>query len=205
MSSTNRGSERSPLDFYATPPWMVDILVDRVADVGIPWGSEILDCGAGDGAILDRLPVPKNSITAIELHPVRAEILRTLWPVRVVEGDYLTLQAPRLFPTVVGNPPFSLFLEFWRRSMDLLEPGGDLFLLGRLGIMEGKKRREMFDGSGWRHLWVIPKRGNFRYKLDGSSSQTDSTAYGWFHWSKGYEGGTMVERVTVPGYDYDLH
>jgi hypothetical protein len=51
MSSTNRVAKRVALDYYATPEWCTELLLDELATLSDGPG-EVYDPFAGDGAIL---------------------------------------------------------------------------------------------------------------------------------------------------------
>lgn len=79
-----------------------------IADVRA--GELVLDIGAGDGAISDRLLRAGARPVAIELHPQRLARLRAKYEgtaVRVVRANITELRLPRQPFVVVSNPPFA--------------------------------------------------------------------------------------------------
>lgn len=72
----------------------------------------MLDLGAGDGALTAPLVRAGAQVIAVELHPGRANALRTRFrgetAVRVLEIDLMDLRLPGRPFTVVANPPWSL-------------------------------------------------------------------------------------------------
>ena len=74
MSATNRGSERKPCDFYATPVEVVENFLDNYT---LPRGN-ILEPSAGNGNIIVALRNRwiNSNITALELREEEEETLK---------------------------------------------------------------------------------------------------------------------------------
>ena len=89
-------------------------------------GDLVLDIGAGTGAITAELVAAGARVVAVELHPGRAQVLRSRFAggaVKVVEADAGDLRLPRRPFRVVANPPFATTTAILRR---LLAPGSRL-------------------------------------------------------------------------------
>ena len=67
MSATNRGSERKPYDFYATPPEVIENLLKHI-DLN-KYGNRILEPSAGNGNFCRVIKqyYPNKHITALEI------------------------------------------------------------------------------------------------------------------------------------------
>ena len=185
MSSTKRGSDRHNDDFYRTPRWAVEALLDRLGDLQ----GVILEPGCGDGAILSVLRDRGCKwLIGVEQDVERAR-LASLEIVNgaVVCGDFLSPDLPgflaRAAPAwgppdfAVSNPPFALAQPFIERTLEVLQPRGQAWFLLRLAFLAGQKRAK----SGlWRKLsgvYVLPKRPSF---IGGT---TDSSDYAWIEWT----------------------
>ncbi len=97
-----------------------------VRAAGVGPGDLVLDVGAGTGAITAPLVAAGARVVAVELHPGRAEALRTRFEgrgVTVVRTDAADLLLPRRPFRVVANPPFGITTALLRR---LLAPGSRL-------------------------------------------------------------------------------
>lgn len=200
MSSTNRGKIRQKDDFYKTPKWAVNALLSNVKISG-----KVLDPGCGDGAItgilLDQPEV--TDVVGVEISRERAFRCKQGFPeARVLRADFFTSRLVESFSpydAVVANPPFSLAEQFLARSRELVREGGGIHFLLRLGFLESKKRRYLFEKStsGFEYLRVLPKRPKF------IGNSTDSAAYGWFSWLTGNTPHlcARIDRLFIPGYD----
>lgn len=92
-----------------------------VADAGVRPGELVVDAGAGTGALTRHLVAAGARVIAVELHPGRAETLRSRFPgVTVVQADIAAFRWPHRPFRVVSSPPFHAGGELLRA---LLAPG----------------------------------------------------------------------------------
>jgi len=178
MSSTKRGGQRRPNDFYATPRWAIESLL---ADDDW-WGirTPILEPGCGDGAILKVLKAHEyGPLIGVEQHPGRAEQAAPHCD-RLLVTDFLTgdLSGIGKIGCVIGNPPYSDAEAFVRRSLEIVDEGCDVFLLLRLAFLAGQRRER---GGLWENLSsvrVLAKRPSF------TGAGNDSADYAWIGWRR---------------------
>lgn len=184
MSST-KDRVRDGLDFYQTPRWCVDRLVNSgvlAAELATP-GLNVLEPAAGRGAIVERLDgwakVPGSWVwTSYEIDLGHIEALQQchVGTHEVYGKDFLGV-APALqpgsFQVIITNPPYSLSHEYlqacWR-----LQPKKLIFLL-RLSFLASANRTD-FMRKYAPDVYVLPDRPSFTGK------GADSTDYAWFCW-----------------------
>lgn len=107
------------LQFYPTPPAVVDILL---RNLNFPKGAKVLEPEAGEGAITRRLPTDCD-VTAIEIHPERAAYIGAIC------ANFLTWKGPLdHFDFILMNPPFfgTHWMEHVRKAYTHLKPHGTL-------------------------------------------------------------------------------
>jgi 23S rRNA (adenine-N6)-dimethyltransferase len=83
-------------------------------------GDLVVDIGAGSGAITGHLVAAGARVVAVELHPRRAQELRTRFAgsdVIVVQADAADLRLPGQPFCVVANPPFAITTALLRRLL----------------------------------------------------------------------------------------
>ena len=215
MSSTARGASRENLDFYPTPGWCVDLLLEAL-DVRPDW--QCLEPAAGDGAIVKRLlarGVPPSHIAATEIDPARAEIVRVIVPdVRTADYLFAPVADVGTFDLIVTNPPFALAADFARVALTMAGDRGIVALLLRLNWL-GSQERAAFHRAHPSDILLLPKRPEFTASMSCSAkksgctyretlpieaprprecpkcgartqcSTTDSIEYAWFVWGPG--------------------
>lgn len=81
-----------------------------VADARVEAGDLVVDLGAGEGALTGHLVAAGARVIAVELHPLRAELLRARFAsdqVTVVRCDITAFRLPRRPFRVVASPPYA--------------------------------------------------------------------------------------------------
>ena len=181
MSSTARGGRRSEADFYATPPFCVERLLEAV---DLPAGLWLEPAG-GDGAIIReclRLRPAGVAFDAAELRPECAPVLKPLVQALACPADFL-FPAPVAgrYVVAITNPPFRLAWEFYEKMRGMADY---TVLLLRLNFLGSELRSERWR-SDCPDVYVLPNRPSFRSPdaVSGQGKwQTDSVEYAWFVW-----------------------
>ena len=131
MSSTKRGAVRAEADFYETPSWAVDALLNEW-DPPV-WAKNWLEPCAGNGAIIQAV---ENAYKwtdnarvwdAVELMPERLDSLRNIGAVstRIEIADYLTWRSPlvdaagrqRKYDIAMTNPAFNVAMAIIQKAL----------------------------------------------------------------------------------------
>lgn len=193
MSATKRGGIRSEADYYPTPTWCVERLLESVTLYGSRW----LDPCAGDGAIL-RAAAPWTCGAvwgAIEIRPACGPPLeRLVGHENVCLGDVLQCGpwARSWRPDVIiTNPPYRIAQQVLDWS---LSHAPTVAMLLRLGFL-GSARRCGFMREMPPDVYVLPDRPSFT-----GDGRGDSADYGWFVWSgcRGRRAGTLQVLKSTP-------
>lgn len=194
MSSTCRGAQRHPDDFYATPSWATDAIIPKLGDLRERW---ILEPSAGDGSIVRRLlaaGADSSRMKAIEIDDDRADACSMLCP--TFGKDFLDYQPPistERVGLIVMNPPFCLAQEFIERALShWLSPDGTCAVLLRLAFACSKKRAP-FRAAHPFDVYPLASRPSF------TGGSTDSADYAWFLFGKGHGGRFAVLEAGKPG------
>jgi hypothetical protein len=156
-------------DVYITPAYCVDKLLPWI-DFAVRAPSQTVtffEPCRGTGALTDRIPA----------HAYREHC-------EISEGvDYLATTVEPGLDIIITNPPYSLALEFLRKSLG--EAYTVVYLL-RLNFLGSVARKPFWDEHPPTHLFTITPRPRF---VNGGS---DSCEYGWFIWDRG--GRVLTDR-----------
>ena len=107
--------------------------------------------------------------------------------------DFLMEWRP-LAPNIVTNPPFKHAEEFVRKALDLTT--GKVAMLCRLAWLEGKQRRELFEGTPLARVWVFAGRLSMHRGKLGETGQGGMLAFAWFVWEHGHQGPPSLGWVS---------
>ena len=148
MSTTR---DRVEDDFYATPEGAIKDILDREILNG-----SILEPACGEGHISKLLKeyYPTSEIISTDL--IQRDDKFNIG----VQGniDFLTYDYNRKFDNVITNPPFNLAQEFIERALQL--SNNKVIMFAKIQLLEGTKRREMFDNTPLKYVYVFSKRQN---------------------------------------------
>jgi hypothetical protein len=179
MTSALAPADRRLNDAYETPDPLATALV---AELPIPPRSWVLEPHAGGGAFVRALRGRGHSVLAVDIDPGVSTVLDHV-------GDFLDYRPAEPVGWCVGNPPFRGFEEHVRHALTLAP---DVAFLLRLGAMESRQRAPYWRRWPLRHVWVLAERPSF------TGGGTDSAAYGFFHFRRGFEGPATI----TPGWSW---
>ena len=182
MSSTNRGGDRNAQDYYITPRPVIKTLLENLVDDGLIDVNTRLrwldPCCGGDELNKASYPTVINemfnnpNLCTVDIREDSHAILK---------GSFLEMDEKFNSPDIViSNPPFYLAIDFIKKSLEAVQPGGLVILLLRLNYIGSIGRFEFFKNNMPSYMYVHHKRMSFR--PDG---KTDSIEYAHFVWRKG--------------------
>ena len=147
-----------------------------------------MEPGAGEGNILRGIrewfhcqefaaPVLDPVLDACELREECAQPLKEYADIIQI-GDYFELGPPpdQQYGMIITNPPFSLAMEFIRRS--LKADTRFVVMLLRLNYV-GSQDRHNFFTTCTPDIYVLPNRPSFK-----GTGDVDSIEYAWFVWDR---------------------
>ncbi len=198
MSATGRGAERREHDFYASPAWCVDRLLDRVS---LPPGRW-LEPAVGDGAIVRAVNAWFSEGASMDYATGREPSWPNgpMWDTMDIRPDcgvgqfsherHLTADftwmggvawreawseghhAQNLWDVIITNPPYAQALDFVRQSLKLAPV---VAMLLRLNWLAGAERHAFLTEHP-PDVYVLPNRPSF------TGEGTDATDYAWMVW-----------------------
>lgn len=179
MSSTNRGHNRQGNDFYGTPAYTIQSLLD-VHEIGYP----VLEPCAGNLAIV-------RALGGCDEHVIYTNDINPDAPTQTHQ-DYrtLTIYPHHWIETIVTNPPFNIAQEIIEKALVDVVDGGEVIMLLRLNFLGSQKRKAFWDSAPLKHIYILSKRPSFT--KDG---KTDSIEYMWAVFERGYTGKATIEVI----------
>lgn len=191
MSRTKKGNSRDPFDFYSTPSWCVDRLLEKVTFTPGNW----IEPTAGNGAIIKALLAsPKlgqkpTNIVAVELQDRFEEELKALVP-NVFIQDYLSFDYSKVSSQkaslAIGNPPYKMALPIIQHAMTQAET---VCVLLRINFLASEARADWMK-KNVPDVYVLPNRPKF------INNGSDACEYGWFVWGPGSSGKITILDTT---------
>jgi hypothetical protein len=164
------GNRRQPNDFYPTPQWVIDALLEVERFEGQTW-----EPAEGDGRIVKSLRQAGYEAFGTDI---------------ATGDDFLT--TTKAVDNICTNPPWGLKTEFIQHGKRCVRR--KLALLLPLAALSGTARRPLFEDSTFplRTVYVFSQRLNFAPDGEGSSIITA----GWFVWERGYHGEPVLKWIS---------
>lgn len=183
-------------DYYATPFNATEALLNALNESGDTLsGDLILEPSAGEGHIVKVLKdfYPYNEIVANDI-AYRSSRLG----IDVNGGiDFLNYEPHRKFDTIITNPPFALAQEFIEKALEL--SNHYVIMFAKIQLLEGDKRRKMFDNSPLKYVYVFSKRVNPLRNGEATDENgkpwASTMCFAWFVWEKDYEGEPIIRWI----------
>ena len=168
--STNRNKN----DFYPTPPYAINVLLNNEKFEGNVW-----ECACGDGAISKILIDKGYNVYSSDL------IDRGYGNVGI---DFL--QTNKKFDNIITNPPFNLANEFTLHGFKSIN--NQMALLCKLSFLEGKKRAStIFNQNKLKKVLVFSKRLGFQR----NDKKGGLMAFAWFIFDVNYNGKPTIDWI----------
>jgi len=173
---------RDSLDFYLTPPYATQALIDREEFIGPIW-----EPACGDGAMVKVLRQlgPTNPVYFSDIIYRGFEEHPTL--------DFL-LSGPLGAANVITNPPFNEAENFIRKALRVVDPGFKACFLLKLTFLESEQRQKFFRELPPRRVLVFSKR--LTMTRNGEPLKSGGMiCFAWFVWERGYAGQTVLDWI----------
>lgn len=178
-SSNHTPDERAQFDYYATDPQAVEMLLALE-----PFAPVIWEPACGEGHISKVLAAHGYEVISTDL------IYRGFGEPEPM--DFLTETFPDFEGDIITNPPYSAGLEFVKRALETVRPGGKVAMFLKVQFLEGKRRGELFSKTPPRTVYI--SRSRLACAKNGDFTHTESAiAYAWYVWEKGFTGDPVIK------------
>ena len=178
-SSNHTPDERAQFDYYATDPQAVEMLLALE-----PFAPVIWEPACGEGHISKVLAAHGYEVISTDL------IYRGFGEPEPM--DFLTETFPDFEGDIITNPPYSAGLEFVKRALETVRPGGKVAMFLKVQFLEGKRRGELFSKAPPRTVYI--SRSRLACAKNGDFTHTENAiAYAWYVWEKGFTGDPVIK------------
>jgi len=180
VAGNKNSGEREKNDFYPTPPYATQALLDRVVFKGDVW-----EPACGDGAISEVLKQNGFAVYSSDKYD------RGYGDIGI---DFVEdAQVFDKIPNIITNPPYKIAQEFVEQSLKLTD--GKVAMLLKLNFLESARRYEMFKNTPLKHVLVFSKRLTFYEPDSDKKGKSGLLAYAWYVWEQGYEGQPQIDWI----------
>lgn len=186
-ASNHTESERADLDYYATEPKAVEMLLQQE-----DFSQFIWEPACGEGHISEVLL--QNGFDVLS-----TDIVNRGYKGQRIEIDFLKAN---LFSDLSGNcmdiitnPPYSQAKEFIQKALDISTPGTKIAMFLKLTFLEGQARRKLFEENPPKIVYVFSKRVKCAKNGNFENISSSAVAYAWFIWVKGFRGEPVIRWI----------
>lgn len=162
-------------DFYPTPPYATEALLEREQFTGPIW-----EPACGDGAISKVLKAAGHHVQSTDLVDRGFGIPRI---------DFL-MEFQAQAPNIITNPPFKLGTAFAWKALELAT--AKVAFLCRIQFLESIERRALFSAYPPKLVLVFSERLTLWRNGIATSESSGTNAFAWYIWDKAYEGPTQL-------------
>jgi len=190
MPAHRKKGKRRKADFYPTP---YEVALAFVMCLEVAPDARVLEAGAGDGVFVQALyDVHGVKAHALELHEKDHPALLDAPCASITWGRFEDHFPAEPYDLVLGNPPFSIALEFVRHALFCLKQGGRLAYVLPTSFSHTWERAPFIRESPPRLKLGFTERPPFDPDL---GSNTNSAEYAGYVFERGYQGYTIEEPL----------
>ena len=169
------GDKRQPLDFYPTPAWATEALLDRVTFNGLLW-----EPASGNGAM--------SKVLERKYEVFSSDIREDGYG----QGcqDFMLSNPPPNLSAIVTNPPYNQAQAFIERAK--LLANDKIAMLLRLLFLETSGRYHLFQDTAFPLAWVYVFSRRVQMSPEGDAAGSPMMAFAWFVWDKAHKGPAQI-------------
>lgn len=179
-ASNHSEGERAKLDYYATEPLAVELLLDKEE-----FSDVITEPCCGEGHISKVLINRGKQVHSFDLVDRGFGDKKDFYSVTKVDGDIIT------------NPPYKQALPFVKHALKTVKAGHKVAMFLRLQFLEGQERGHFFKDSPPTKVLVASKRLMCAKNGDFKNSKDRAVAFAWFIWEKDSAGKIVKKAPTI--------
>lgn len=179
-SSNHAADQREAFDYYATDPKAVEMLLEMETFAPVIW-----EPACGEGHISKVLQAHGHEVISTDL------IYRGFGDPEPL--NFLEETLDNFEGDIITNPPYSSGLDFVKRALESVRPGGKVAMFLKVQFLEGQKRGEFFKQTPPRTVYISRSRLFCAKNGDFARFPDSAIAYAWYVWEKGFTGDPVIK------------
>lgn len=173
---------RDTNDYYATPPYALEKLLD-IIDFDLP--KKVWECCVG-GEHLSHVLEDRG-------YDVRkSDIINYTGDSEIEILNLLECRETNVDRSIITNPPYKIAYEMTDKMLEVIANGQYVIQFLKLTFLEGQQRRELFDRKCLKYVYVSSSRITCALNGDFETYKSSAVGYGWYIWQKGYHGDPVI-------------
>ena len=184
MATLNASShsewDRAELDYYATPPFAVEKLLEKET-----FNNKILEPACWEGHISKVLIEKWYNVESSDIiyrgFPENGKSVGDNWV------DFLNNQNSFNWD-IITNPPYAMSTEFIEKSLEIIPEWNKIAMLLRVQFLESVKRYDkLFSKWGLLKMYVFSRNIRCAKNWDFENATGNASTYCWFIFQKWYK------------------
>lgn len=179
-ASNHSAEERADLDYYATDPAALEILLEQEQ-----FNHHVWECACGGGHLAEVLEKHDYNVK-------RSDIVDRGYPETEIIDFLQHTPNARNNRDIITNPPYKYAAEFAKHALEISMEGCKIAMLLKLTFLEGAKRKELFELYPPKKIYVFRNRIDCWKNGVKPKKPSKAVCYAWFVWEKGYSGAPEI-------------
>ena len=180
----NKNNKREKHDFYATDPYSVDLFLKRIKKDNLVLPKTINEPACGQGHISEELKKHGYNVISSDLYDHGYG-----------KSGIDFLKSNEKADCFITNPPYRFALEFVKKSVENLKPGGISIMYLKIQFLEGKARNLFFKKYPPKYVYVNSSRQICARNGDFKNFNSRLLCYAWYVWYKGFLGEPIIRFI----------
>lgn len=182
--SQNKNNKRAEHDFYATDPHSVDLFLKRIKKDNLILPKTIHEPACGQGHISEELKKHGYNVISSDLYDHGYG-----------KSGIDFLKSHKKADCFITNPPYRFALEFVKKSVENLNPGGISIMYLKIQFLEGKARNLFFKKYPPKYVYINSSRQICAKNGDFKNFNSRLLCYAWYVRYKDFHGEPIIRFI----------
>lgn len=183
-ASNHSTEDRAELDYYATDPEAVEMLLDVEL-----FNHYIFEPACG-GCHISKVLIDHG------FDVVSSDIVNRGSEYQTGVEDFLKFNPTRRNSRdIITNPPYKFAAEFAEHALEISQESVKVAMFLKLTFLEGAKRKRLFDKYPPKKIYVFRNRVDCWKNGIKPDKPSKAVCYAWFVWEKGFSGKPQIAWI----------